>query len=80
MHVAGGTVRDHAGFAFVEDDHHTDVLPTTWRIFELAVARAANLRAVVFECERNASRDCIPGFTRIASTLAAGGRTALVPS
>lgn len=80
MHVAGGTVREHEGLAFVEDDHHTGVLPPTWRIFEHAVARARNLRAVVFECERNASERCLPGFERIAATLSRGGHAAFVPS
>jgi hypothetical protein len=45
------------------------VLDTTWQIFESVVVRAPNLRAVVFECERNPLRDCLPGFARIQSTL-----------
>jgi len=74
MHVAGGTGRSVGGFAFVDDDHNAAVLPETWDIFEAATARATNLKAVVFECERNRVDDTLPGFARIAATLAAAGR------
>jgi uncharacterized protein len=69
MHVAGGTVKRHEGFEFVEDDHIPDVLPGTWEIFEAAVPRSASLRAVVFECERNPMAGAVPGFERIESIL-----------
>lgn len=69
-HVAGGVERDTDGFAWIEDDHSPRVLPDTWRIFEQVAARAPQLRAVVFECERNPLPDCLPGFQRIAATLA----------
>jgi uncharacterized protein (UPF0276 family) len=65
VHVAGGAVRDTAGFAWLEDTHTTDVLDDTWAIFEHVVARAKNLRAVVFECERNALPQVLPGFARL---------------
>lgn len=67
VHVAGGTARSTAGFAWVEDTHGTDVLSDTWRIFDAVVARAKNLKAVVFECERNANDGVLDGFARIAS-------------
>ncbi len=70
VHVAGATTGNVAGLEFVEDDHTTDVLPETWQIFEYVAARAKNLRAVVFECERNALAETLPGFARIAATLA----------
>ncbi|HEY4221833.1 MAG TPA: DUF692 family protein [Myxococcota bacterium] len=66
-HVAGGSVRDSHGFAWIEDSHGTDVLDDTWRIFDFVCARAKNLRAVVFECERNANEGVLPGFARIES-------------
>jgi len=69
MHVAGATIGTRSGLAFVEDDHTTDVLPETWAIFEHVVSRAQNLKAVVFECERNALPDTLPGFARLAQTL-----------
>jgi len=53
LHIAGGTVRDHAGLSWVDDDHGGDVLPETWEIAEYLTARATNLKAVVIECERN---------------------------
>jgi len=66
LHVAGGTEHAHEGYAFIEDDHTPEVLPDTWRIFDHVVSRAPNLKAVVFECERNPLAACLPGFERIA--------------
>jgi uncharacterized protein len=66
MHVAGGTVKKQEGYEFVEDDHTPGVLPETWQIFEAAVPRAVNLRAIVFECERNPVARGLAGFERIA--------------
>jgi hypothetical protein len=70
LHVAGGTERTTDGFAWVEDDHTPVVLPDTWTIVEHVVPRAPNLKAVVFECERNPLADCVPGFTRLDALLA----------
>ncbi len=70
MHVAGGTEEEREGYRYVEDDHLTRVLPETWAIFEHVAPRAPNLRAVVFECERNPLRDCLPVFERIHRVLA----------
>jgi uncharacterized protein (UPF0276 family) len=69
MHVAGGSERATAGFAWVEDDHTPVVLADTWRIVEHVVPRAPNLKAIVFECERNPLAACANGFARIASLL-----------
>lgn len=65
IHVAGGTVRDVDGFTCIDDTHGTDVLDATWRIFDHVVARARNLRAVVFECERNTNGGVVDGFERL---------------
>jgi uncharacterized protein len=76
MHVAGGTRRSVDGFEFVDDNHTPAVMDETWRIFEHLVPRCPNLRAVVFECERNPLPDTLPGFTRLAQILrdsSAGG-------
>ena len=73
LHVAGGRRREHDGYVYFEDDHTPNVLAETWTIFEHVVPRALNLRAVVFECERNPLRDCLPGFARIDATLAQAG-------
>jgi uncharacterized protein (UPF0276 family) len=69
IHIAGGTPRQTRGFAFVEDTHTADVLPDTWTIFEHVAPRCPNLKAVVFECERNPLERCIDGFSRIAAVL-----------
>jgi len=78
IHVAGGTERESHGFAWVEDDHTTDVLPDTWTILDAVSERATNLRAVVFECERNGTKDVVPGFeaiqARVAQTPAGGAQ------
>jgi uncharacterized protein (UPF0276 family) len=71
IHVAGGSERNAHGFAWVEDDHSPVVLADTWRIVEHVVPRCPNLKAVVFECERNPLETCLPGFSRLASLLGA---------
>jgi uncharacterized protein (UPF0276 family) len=69
LHVAGGTSHAHEGYAYIEDDHTPDVLPDTWLIFEEVLKRASNLKAVVFECERNTLENSLPGFERIEKAL-----------
>jgi len=69
IHIAGGTERAHQGFAFIEDTHTADVLPDTWALFEYVAPRCPNLKAVVFECERNPLERCVTGFGRIADVL-----------
>jgi uncharacterized protein (UPF0276 family) len=76
LHVAGGKRQEHEGYVYFEDDHTPNVLDSTWTIFEHIVPRAPNLRAVVFECERNSLSECLPGFARIADTLARAGWSA----
>jgi uncharacterized protein (UPF0276 family) len=67
LHVAGGTERDSAGLAWVDDDHCPEPLPDTWRIVEHVAARAPNLKAIVYECERNPAHEVIAGFERLRS-------------
>ena len=69
LHVAGGTERVVDGMTWINDDHTTRVLPETWEIFQHVVLRCPNLRAVVFECERNPMPDTLPGFARIRSIV-----------
>lgn len=69
LHVAGGRETTADGFAWVDDDHSPEVLDDTWTIFEHVIARASNLRAVVFECERNDIEASLPGFRRIEASL-----------
>ena len=68
-HIAGGTEKSLNGFHWVEDDHTVDVLPDTWQVLETIAPRVPNLKAAVFECERNPAAYCIPGFKRIQETL-----------
>ncbi len=74
IHVAGASSFAVDGLAMVEDDHTTAVLPDTWSILDYLVPRAPNLKAVVFECERNPIDDCLPGFERIAAAWPEGAR------
>ncbi len=71
MHVAGGTLRDLDGFAYVDDSHSPDPIPATWEIFEHVVERAPNLKAVVYECEYNDPARCIPTFERLNAAFPA---------
>lgn len=70
LHVAGSTQKTHDGFVYWDDDHTPQVLTDTWQIFAWVVPKAPNLKAVVFECERNALASVIPGLQRIAATVA----------
>ena len=74
VHVAGGTPFVHRGRTFVDDDHGVDVLPDTWEILERVLERATNLRALVFECERNPIPAVVPVFERLRAAW--GGRAA----
>lgn len=69
LHVAGGVPRESGGFRFVEDTHSVDILDDTWEILSAVIPRAPNLRAVVFECERNRVEDTLPAFARIHALL-----------
>jgi len=71
LHVAGGSEHETEGFSWVEDDHTPGVLADTWRIVEHVVPRAPNLKALVFECERNPLDACLPGLARLASLFPA---------
>jgi uncharacterized protein (UPF0276 family) len=72
MHVAGGTLFESGGRTFVDDDHNPTILPATWAILDAVLPRAANLRAVVYECERNRLEDVIPVFEALKDRLPAG--------
>jgi len=69
LHVAGASEFRCAGRAFVDDDHAPEPLTDTWRILEHALPRARNLRALVYECERNPRAAVAPGFARLAALL-----------
>lgn len=70
VHVAGGSEFVHAGRTFVDDDHSPEPLPDTWTILEALLPRANNLRAVVYECERNPRAAVEPNFARLRGLVA----------
>ena len=65
VHVAGGSVFEHGGRRFIDDDHGLEVQAGTWELLENVLNRAQNLKAVVFECERNSIEEVLPGFERL---------------
>lgn len=67
IHVAGGTPFTWEGRELVEDDHGVAILPDTWTILRAVLPRAKNLRALVFECERNAIAEVLPVFDELAA-------------
>ena len=69
IHIAGASSVQVEGLEILEDDHTVNVLPETWQILEWIAPRLPNLRAVVFECERNPIEKCVPGFERIADVF-----------
>jgi uncharacterized protein len=68
IHVAGGTPFESGGRTFIDDDHGVAILPDVWEILEAVLPRAINLKAVVFECERNTVESVIPVFERLKSS------------
>lgn len=74
VHIAGGELRESEGFSWIDDRHGPEVLDATWAIFEAVARTAPNLRAVIFECERNPAPEVLPGFRRIAAILRGAGR------
>lgn len=69
IHIAGSNNRLYNGFSYIEDSHSTAILPQTLRIVERVLAGATNLRAVVFECERNGIEEVIPAFRQIREMI-----------
>jgi uncharacterized protein (UPF0276 family) len=70
IHVAGGSERDTDGFAWIDDDHNPEPLPDTWEILRHVIPRAKNLRAVVYECERNPPETVVDNFKRVRELFA----------
>lgn len=79
IHVAGASPFEAEGRTFYDDDHTPAPLAATWEIFEHVVSRAPNLRAVVYECERNRAPEVLPVFERLRATLARSPALAEAP-
>jgi uncharacterized protein (UPF0276 family) len=74
LHVAGGVEIDVEGLAMVDDAHGPEPLPDTWAILEAVLPRATQLRAIVFECERNPPDDVVAHFERLNRMFPAKGK------
>jgi len=66
IHVAGAHEFEQGGRTFLDDDHSPEPRPETWAIVEAVLPRAPNLRALVYECERNRADQVVPVFERLA--------------
>jgi uncharacterized protein (UPF0276 family) len=69
VHVAGASEFAHGGRRFVDDDHGPAPLADTWAILAAVLPRASNLRALVYECERNAAAQVEPTFGRLRAAF-----------
>jgi uncharacterized protein (UPF0276 family) len=65
IHVAGGVVVDAGGLQLVDDAHNPEPLPDTWAIVEHVLPRARRLKALVYECEKNAVDEVLDNFGRL---------------
>jgi uncharacterized protein (UPF0276 family) len=65
LHVAGTSEIDVGGLPLVDDTHAPEPLPDTWAIFDALVGRTKNLRAVVYECEKNRAVEVEANFARL---------------
>jgi uncharacterized protein (UPF0276 family) len=77
VHVAGGVERETEGFAWIDDTHAPEPLPDTWEILGHVLGRARNLKALVYECERNAVDEVLPTFRRLRALFPAVARAPL---
>ena len=73
IHLAGGRYFEHEGRSFIDDDHGAEPLAQTWQILEWVLPRAPELRALVYEGERNREADALACLRRIARLLAERG-------
>jgi uncharacterized protein (UPF0276 family) len=71
LHVAGGSEVEVDGLSLVDDAHGPEPLDDTWAIFTRVVAQAPSLRAVVYECEKNAVDEVAANFARLNAAFPA---------
>jgi uncharacterized protein (UPF0276 family) len=65
MHVAGAHAFEVDGLTLVEDDHSPEPLPDTLEILDHVLPHTRNLKAIVFECEKNPAADVVEGFVAL---------------
>jgi uncharacterized protein (UPF0276 family) len=69
LHMAGGARIHEATFSYIEDDHSPVILGETWEIFHHCAPQLTELRAVIFECERNPLERCKQPLSELKSAL-----------
>lgn len=69
LHMAGGSRMNRSGLSYIEDDHTPHVLDETWEIFHRLAPNLNELRAVIFECERNTFERCSEPLISLRETL-----------
>ena len=82
VHLAGGTKHIRNGCEVIEDDHSPHILDETWHLFKTCSPHFSNLRALVFECERNPLRECLDPMQALYQTCLTylGSQSSLWPS
>ena len=65
LHIAGGRPRVTEGLRWMEDTHDPEPTAEAWAVFEAALARSRNLKAVVYECEHNPADEVYDNFVRL---------------
>lgn len=66
IHVAGGgeaTTDD--GYSYLADDHRAEISSEVWDLLDYVLARAPNLKAIVYECEHNEPEETEDAFRRL---------------
>jgi uncharacterized protein (UPF0276 family) len=69
LHMAGGAKRHSQGLDYIEDDHNPVILKETWEIFHAIAPRLTELRAAIFECERNPLEHCRAEMLKLRAAL-----------
>lgn len=69
LHMAGGDWHDIEGLALIEDSHTPHILPETWEAFTAVAPHLTELRAVIFECERNPFDQCASELENLYQAL-----------
>lgn len=69
VHMAGGTHKTYQGLSYIEDDHSPIILPETWSLFHAIAQQLTELRAVIFECERNPLPECKKPLLELRTAL-----------
>ncbi len=72
LHLAGTVPRDLDGLVVYDDVHSPELSPDTWEIFDAIWPRCPNLKAIVYECEKNPPREVVATFERLNASFPRG--------